>query len=37
MKEIKRIWKTDKEFKVKMQPKERKARRQRWAIAVEKA
>ncbi|MGE5086231.1 MAG: glycerol kinase GlpK [Bacillota bacterium] len=37
MKEIKRIWKTDKEFKVKMQPKERKARRERWAIAVEKA
>ncbi|MFM6927760.1 MAG: glycerol kinase GlpK [Bdellovibrio sp.] len=37
MKEIKRIWKTDKEFKVKMQPKERKARRTRWASAVEKA
>ena len=37
MKEIKRILKTDKEFKVKMQPKERKARRQRWATAVEKA
>lgn len=37
IKEIKRIWKTDKEFKVKMQMKERKARRERWAIAVEKA
>ncbi len=36
LKEIKKVWKTDKEFKVKMTAKTRKERLQRWAAAVEK-
>ena len=36
LKEIKKVWKTDKEFKVKMTAKTRKERQQRWAAAVER-
>ncbi|MBO9668242.1 MAG: glycerol kinase GlpK, partial [Bdellovibrio sp.] len=36
MKEIQRIWKTDKEFKVKMALKDRKARRVSWERALER-
>lgn len=36
IKEIKRVWKVNKEFKVKMSLKDRKARARRWQSAVEK-
>ncbi|WP_374030773.1 glycerol kinase GlpK [Bdellovibrio bacteriovorus] len=36
LKEIKRVWKVNKEFKVKMTPKARKERLQRWARALER-
>ncbi|WP_374033616.1 glycerol kinase GlpK [Bdellovibrio bacteriovorus] len=36
LKEIKRVWKVNKEFKVKMTPKARKDRLQRWAQALER-
>ncbi|MFV8258961.1 glycerol kinase GlpK [Bdellovibrio bacteriovorus] len=36
LKEIKRVWKVNKEFKVKMTPKARKERLQRWAQALER-
>lgn len=36
LKEIKRVWKVDQEFKVKMAPKARKERLQKWAEALER-
>ncbi|QDK39797.1 glycerol kinase GlpK [Bdellovibrio sp. NC01] len=36
IKELKKVWKTNKEFKVKMDPKARKARMARWERALER-
>ncbi|HEY1080072.1 MAG TPA: FGGY-family carbohydrate kinase, partial [Bdellovibrio sp.] len=36
IKEIQKVWKANKEFKVKMSVKQRKERRQRWEVALEK-